>query len=121
MSKKDKSKKITFKSILRFIIFLILVWLLISFFNQKNLEKEPVNDPTISLDEFNQSLSGDVLGEMYQKLPQDTRNQFEDFWNNSSGFIQQKLNGFPQNQIKEIKKAVIKNISDEMIKNIDEN
>ena len=128
MSKKDKTQKVTFKSIFRFIIFLLLVWLIISFLNQQNQSKKLVNDPTLSLDEISQSFGGDVLGDMYSKLPQDSRNQIENFNQTEIGKfldtsfknIQESLNGFPQKQIKEIKKAVVKNISDEMIRNIDE-
>jgi hypothetical protein len=129
MSKKDKTQKVTFKSIFRFIIFLLLVWLIISFLNQQNQNKLLVNDPTLSLDEISQSFGGDVLSDMYSRLPQDSRNQIENFNQTEIGkffyssleYTKEKLNGFPQKQIKEIKKAVVKNISNEMIKNIDEN
>jgi hypothetical protein len=129
MSKKDNSQGITFKSIFRFIIFLLLVWVIISFLSQQNQNKKLVNDPTLSFDEISQSFGGDVLGDMYSKLPQDSRSQIENFnqteigkiFSNSLGYIKEQLDGFPQKQIKEIKKAVVKNISDEMIKNIDEN
>ena len=126
MSKSDKPQKITFKSIIRLIIFSLLVWLIISFLNQQSQSKQKsVDDPTLSIEE---TLGSDVLGEVYSHLPQDSQNQIENFdqsqmgifFNNSLGYIKEKLDGFPQKQIKEIKKAVVKNISDEMIRQIDE-
>ena len=122
MSKKDKHQRVTFRSIIRLIIFLILVWIIITFINQQIVNKKPViNDPTVAVDEVSNESNGDVLGEMYSQIPENNRHQLEIFLNNSSQFIQQKLNGFPQKQIKEIKKAIIKNVSDEMIQNIDKN
>jgi hypothetical protein len=129
MSKKDKHQEVTLKSIFRLIIFLLLVWLIISFLQEQNQNKLLVNDPTLSLDEINQSFAGDVLGDVYSKLPPDSRNQIENFnqteagkfFDNSLKYAQEKLNGFPQKQIKEIKKAIIKNISDDMIENIERN
>jgi hypothetical protein len=129
MSKKDKTQKVTLKSIFRFIIFLFLAWLIISFLSKQNQNKQLVDDPTLSFDEISQSFGGDVLGDMYSKLPSDSRSQIENFnqteagkiFSNSFGYIKEQLNDFPQKQIREIKKAIIKNVSDEMIKNIDEN
>ncbi len=125
MSKKSKSQRITFKSIFRLVIFLILVYLLINWFSQKDSLSN--NDPTVFIGET--VASSNVLGVIYSKLPQDSRYQLENFnqtqlgniFSNSSEFIKSKLNGFPQKQIKELKKAIIKNISDDMIRNIEEN
>jgi len=127
MSKKPKPQKITFRSIFRLIIFLVILFLVILFLDQQNRHGETIDDPTLIIGESLEQ--GDVLGEIYSKLPQDSRNQMENFdqtevgifLNNSFQSLQQKLDGFPQKQIKEIKKAVIKNISDDMIRNIDEN
>jgi hypothetical protein len=126
MSKKDKYQEVTLKSIFRLVIFLLLAWVIISFLSQQSQLKQNINDPTISLEE---ALNNNVLGEMYSKLPPDSRNQIENFnqtevgkyFDNSLKYVQEKLNGFPQKQIKEIKKAIIKNISDDMIKNIEGN
>lgn len=126
MSKKSKPQRITFKSIIRLIIFLIIVFLLINWFSQSQSSKLSTNDPTVFIGET--VSSSNVLGVMYSKLPEDSRNQLENFNDsdvgkfitNISTQIQSSLDGFPQKQIKEIKKAIIKNISDDMIKNIDE-
>jgi hypothetical protein len=126
MSKKDKNTKITFKSIFRLVIFLLLVWVIISFLSQQSQLKQNINDPTISLEE---ALNNNVLGEMYSKLPSDSRNQIENFNQTKTGkffsssfeYIKEKLDGFPQKQIREIKKTIIKNVSDEMIRQVEEN
>lgn len=126
MPKKPKPQKITFGSIIRLIIFSAVVFFLISWFNQKPSNQISSGDPTLFIGENN---SSNVLGDMYSKLPENSRQQLENFnqtqtgqfISNSTEFIKSKLDGFPQKQIKEIKKAIIKNISDDMIKNIDQN
>lgn len=126
MSKKDKPKGITFRSIFRFSIFLTIVWGLIFILNQQIQNNNGINDPTTYL---NESLAGNVLGDVYSGLPENSRNQLENFnqteigkfLDNSVKFIQEKLDGFPQKQIKEIKKSIIKNVSDDIIRSIDEN
>jgi len=126
MSKEDKPQKITFKSVIRLVIFLFLAWLIISFLSQQSQLKENIDDPTVSIDE---TMGGDVLGEMYSRLPQDSRNQIENFdktetgkfFYNSFEYVKEKLDGFPQKQIKDIKKGIIKNMSEEMIRQVDEN
>ncbi len=129
MSKKDKVQKITFKSIVRLAIFSVLIYFTISFLDQKNSNKAILNDPTVAFDEVNQPLGENVLGEMYSALPEDSRNQLENFnetetgkfFSNSLKYLQEKLDGFPQKQIKEIKKGLIKNVSEEMIRQVEEN
>ena len=128
MVKEPKKQKITFKSLLRLTIFLVLVYFLISFLDQQK-QNQLKNDPKLSFDEIDESLAGDVLGDVYSKLPQDSRDQLENFdqteiakfFNSSTQYIQEKLDGFPQKQIKEIKKNIIKNISEEMIRQVEEN
>ena len=126
MAKKSKPQKITFGSIIRLIIFGIIVFFLISWLNQSKSPTTSSNDPTLFVGETVQS--SNVLGDMYSKLPEDSRHQLENFnqtqigkfISNSTEFIKSKLDGFPQKQIKEIKKSIIKNVSDDMIKNIDQ-
>ncbi len=126
MSKKTKPQKVTLKSIIRLILFLAIVFLIISFISRQQTIKTEISDPTVYIGE---SLGGGVLGTFYSKLPEKSRYQIENFnqteagifLQNSTEYLKNQLNGFPQKQIKEIKKAVIKNISDDMIKNIEEN
>ncbi len=125
MSKKKVKTKIGFKSIFRLIIFLSIIFILISFLSDKSIKPKPNLNPVI-LDE---SLGGDILGDFYSNLPESSRYQIENidqtpvgkFFTDTIKNIQTQLDGFPQKQIKEIKKTVIKNISDDIIRNIDEN
>ena len=125
MAKKVKPQRITFGSIFRLIIFSLIIFILISWFSQKSSDKVTNNDPTLFIGET--SSSSNVLGDMYSKLPQDSRQQLEnfdqtqvgEFVSNATKYIKNKLDGFPQKQIKEIKKGIIKNISDDMIKTIE--
>ncbi len=127
MVKKKKPQTITFKSILRLAVFSLIVFFLISWLSQKPSSKISQNDPTLFIGESN--TSSNVLGDMYDKLPEDSRQQLENinqteigkFISNTSEYIKIQLDGFPQKQIKEIKKEIIRNISDDMIKSIDEN
>jgi len=116
--KKIKKQRITFNSIFRLIIFSFIIFFSISWLSQNSNDQTPLTDPTLFIGE---TVSPNVLGDMYNNLPEDSRNQFSQFISNSTEFIKSKFNGFPQTQIKEIKKAIIRNISDDMIKNIDEN
>lgn len=123
MVKKKKIQKITFKSIIRLSIFLVIIFFSIKLLSQ---QKNPINntDPTLFVGEES---GGKILGEIYSKLPQDSRYQVEHFndtflgklYQDSRNYIVSQLNGFPQKQIKEFKKQIIKNISDDLIENID--
>jgi len=123
MVKKKKIQKITFKSIVRLSIFLVIIFFSIKLLSQ---QKNPINntDPTLFVGE---EPGGKILGEIYSKLPQDSRYQIEHFndtflgklYQNSRNYIVSQLNGFPQKQIKEFKKQIIINISDDLIENID--
>lgn len=126
MVKKKKVQKITFKSILRLTFFLLLIFLFINFLDQKNSQKNTLSNIVLPIDE---SFGGQILGEIYTKLPEKSRYQLENFdqtivgqfISNSSNYIKDQLNGFPQKQIKQFKKELIKNVSDELIKGIDNN
>ena len=127
MIKKKKPQTITFKSIFRLAVFLLIIFFLISWLSHQSSSEITQDDPTLFIGEANSSST--VLGDMYNKLPEDSRQQLENinqtefgkFISNTSEYIKVQLNGFPQKQIKEIKKEIIRNISDDMIKSIDEN
>lgn len=124
MVKKTKKQKITFKSIIRLTIFIVIIFFLINFLDKNKDKSNLAIDPTSYVGE---SLGGQILGEIYPKLPEDSRYKLEHFdqtslgkfFNNSSIFLNDQLNGFPQKQIKEFKKDLIKKISDDLIKDID--
>jgi len=121
---KKKPQKITFQSILRLSIFIVIVIILINLLDKEKASKNTSSDPTSYIGE---NLGGQILGEMYSKLPQNSRYQLENFnqtsvgkfFKNSSDYIKNQLNGFPQKQIKQFKKDLIKNISDDLINDID--
>jgi len=124
MVKKKKVPKITFKSILRLIVFILIVFFLINYLDKQKNPKIAITDPTSYIGE---SLGGKILGDTYSKLPQNSRYQLEHFdqttigkfFKSSLEYIQNQLNGFPTKQIKQLKKDLIKNISDDLIKDID--
>ena len=126
MVKKKKPQTITFKSILRLAVFILIVFFLISWLNQEPSSEVAQSDPTLFIGETE---SSNVLGDVYDQLPEDSRQQLENldqteigkFISNTSEYIKVQLDGFPQKQIKEIKKEIIRNISEDMIKSIDEN
>jgi len=126
MVKKKKPQTITFKSILRLAVFILIVFFLISWLNQEPSSEVAQSDPTLFIGETE---SSNVLGDVYDQLPEDSRQQLENldqteigkFISNTSEYIKIQLDGFPQKQIKEIKKEIIRNISEDMIKSIDEN
>ena len=113
MVKKKKVQKITFKSILRLTFFLLLIFLFINFLDQKNSQKNTLSNIVLPIDE---SFGGQILGEIYTKLPEKSRYQLENFdqtivgqfISNSSNYIKDQLNGFPQKQIKQFKKELIR-------------
>lgn len=124
MVKKKKKQKITFKSIIRLSIFIVIITSLINILSQQQKSLTTKTDPTSFVGE---NSGGQILGTVYSKLPSDSRYQLEHFdqtflgktYKNSVDYIKLQLNGFPQKQIKQLKKDLIKNISDDLIKNID--
>lgn len=125
MLKKIKTQKITFKSLIRLIIFIIIIYFSINWLQSQKPSNSNIIDPTLYIHEPSNNT---FLSDFYQKLPGDSRYQLEHFNQNKINlwfqdkwqYLQQQLNGFPSRQIKEIQKGVIKNVSDGMIKNIDQ-
>lgn len=124
MVKKPKVQKITFKSIFRFSLFIIIIFILINFLNKQQKSKNKITDPTIYVGE---KIGGQILGEIYPKFPQNSRYQLEHIGQtflgkiikNSSSYVKNQLNGFPQKQIKQFKKDLINKISQDLINDID--
>jgi hypothetical protein len=122
--KKIKSQKITFKSLIRLIILIIIIYFGINWLSS---QKPSTSDIGNSNTFINESDNNPFLLNIYQKIPENSRYQLEHFnqskislwFQNSFQYIQKQLNGFPSRQIKEIQKGIIKNVSDGMIKNID--
>jgi len=128
---KKKHVKFTFRSIIRLIIFGVVIFFVISYISGQKLNSSLNIDPTISIDEKQSSFilgkTTEIGNNIYQLIPPKSRQQLENL-NQSPAiiFIQQKINlikdqtqGFPQKQIKEIQKMIINSVYENTIKNID--
>lgn len=118
MPKKTKPQKITFRSIIRLIIFGLIVYFSITYLSSQKQIDSSLTDPTVILGEQTKNT---LFSDLYQKIPESNRNKLDSIINDTSKFLEEKLNGFPDKQIKEIKKSIIKNVSDDIIKSIDQN
>ncbi len=131
LKSKKKAYKFTFKSLIRLVIFALIIYLAITFLASQKFHQEEANDPTVLGTEI-ASDSAQIkvetnLNSLYQKIPANSRQKIETLNTNPTVvFVQDKFNqlksqanGFPDKQIKEIKKAVVKSVYDDMIKSID--
>ena len=128
---KKKHVKFTFQSLIRLIVFSVIIFFIISYISSQKLNSSTNIDPTISLDEkqsnFILGKTTEIGNNIYQSIPQKSREQLENL--NQSPImmiIQEKINllkeqsqGFPQKQIKEIQKMLLKNVYENTIKTID--
>ena len=130
-SHKKKHVRFTFQSLVRLIIFGVIIFFLISFISNQKTNSSKKTDSTLSL---NEKQIGFILGKtteigntIYQSIPENSRKQLENLNQNPAIiFIQGKVNeikeaskDFPQKQIKEIQKMVIQNIYENTLRNID--
>ncbi|MDD2482741.1 MAG: hypothetical protein PHE32_02685 [Candidatus Shapirobacteria bacterium] len=128
---KKKHVKFTFKSIIRLIIFSVIIFFIISYISGQKLNSSLSIDPTISI---NEKQSNFILGKtteignnIYNSIPEGSRQQLENLNQTPAvNFIQEKINlikeasqGFPQKQIKEIQKMLLKNVYENSLRNID--
>ncbi len=128
---KKKHTKFTFQSLIRLIIFSVIVFFTISFIANQKLNSSKKIDPSVYLDEdqsnFILGKTTEIGNDIYQSIPEESRNQLKNLNQNPAViFIQEKINeikeasqGFPQKQIKEIKKMVIQNIYENTLRSID--
>lgn len=128
---KKKHTKFTFQSLIRLIIFSVIVFFTISFIANQKLNSSKKIDPSVYLDEdqsnFILGKTTEIGNDIYQSIPEESRNQLKNLNQNPVViFIQEKINeikeasqGFPQKQIKEIKKMVIQNIYENTLRSID--
>lgn len=111
---RHKKYKFTLKTVLRVLIFLFVVFLLISILAQNSFGIIP----SFNID----------YNKIYQKVPSSFRTQLESIPSNPVIINSQiKINeissqgfSFFDNQIKEIKKLLIRRVADDMIKKIDQ-
>ena len=128
---KKKHVKFTFQSIIRLVVFSVIIFFIISYISGQK-SNSPLNlDPTISLDEkqsnFILGKTTEIGNDIYQSIPENSRQQLENL-NQTPAiiFIQEKINlikeqtqDFPQKQIKEIQKMVAKSVYENTVRNID--
>lgn len=128
---KKKDVSFTFASLIRLIIFIVIVFFIISFISDQKQNSYSNSDPTLFLNE-NQSnfliiKAGEIGNSLYQSIPENSRKQLENFNQTPAAiFIQEKVSlvkeasaGFPQKQIKEIQKMIVKSIYENTLRNID--
>lgn len=128
---RKKHVKFTFQSIIRLIIFSVIIFFIISYISGQKSNYSLNIDPTISIDEkqsnFILGKTTEIGNNIYKSIPEGSRQQLENLNQNPAViFIQEKINliketsqGFPQKQIKEIQKMLLKNVYENSIKNID--
>lgn len=128
---KKKHVKFTFQSLIRLIIFSVVVFFIISYISGQKTDSFQTLDSTLSIDEkqsnFILGKTTEIRNDIYESIPPKSREQLENL-NQTPAiiFIQEKINlikeqsqGFPQKQIKEIQKMVVKNIYENTVRNID--
>lgn len=128
---KKKHTKFTFQSLIRLVIFSVILFFIITYISSQKSNSPQKIDSVLSIDEeqsnFILGKTTEISNNIYQSIPQDSRKQLENL-NQSPPFIfiQEKINlikeasnDFPQKQIKEIQKMVIQNIYENTIRNIE--
>lgn len=118
LKKKRIKRHISLTSIIRLIIFFLVVYFLINYLSKAS-GQSVLGDSTINLSPYTQQLTN-LLPEKSQKtlenLPQ---SPVFTFFNQQINNLQQQSAGFPQKQIKEIKKAIVKDIYDKILHSIE--
>ena len=130
---KKKHPKFTFQSLIRLIIFSVVVFFIISLISSQQMNSSKNFDPTLSLDEkqsnFILGKTTEIGNQIYQSIPPKSRQQLENI-NQSPAviFIQEKINyikeqtsDFPQKQIKEIQKMILNNLYENSMRSIESN
>lgn len=118
-SGKHKKYHFTFQTVIRIIIFSLLLFFLIYYLSDS---KNTSLSDTASVLGAQINISG-----IYDKIPEGSRHQLENINTSPAAkFLEQKYieilkltDGFPQKQIKEVQKILLKNAYENMLKNID--
>jgi len=126
--KKKKEFHFTLKHFFRILIFLIIVYSLISFFHQHS--KPAFIDPTLSEieDQASEHNLADFLNKKFKALPTSTQqkvlgiSQTPQFQKIQTFFdtIKKEIPDFPQKQIKAFKKSIIDSIYQDMVKGLED-
>ncbi len=129
-SLKHREFNFSFKVFLRLLLFVLIVYLLISYFS--GAKTPPTNS---NLNVLGNSISNNtsippakkIYDDLYRKLPPESQQTLNNLDNSPAIIlIQEKFNvikeqssGFPQKQIADIKKSVVKMIYEEIMKSLD--
>ena len=128
---KKKRTKFTFQSLIRLVIFSIIIFFIISFISGQKTNSFQTIDSTLSVDAQESSLiftkTTEISNNIYQSIPEESRKQLENLDQiPASNLIQEKIDfikkqsqDFPQKQIKEIQKMIINNIYQNTLRSID--
>ena len=119
-TKDPKPFKFELTHLLRITIFVVLVYLLISFFSTKNINK--TNTP------FDTSIVNSLFTPLINKIPAETIEKFNKIpqtpavlgVTNTIDTIRHNLDGFPSKQINNFKKDIFTQIYQSIIKDIDD-
>ena len=115
------SKNVGSKTIIRLIIFLLIIYLSFSYFSQNLQKEEKLFDPTVlgeEIDASNTPQLKSIFDNLYNSLPENSRQQIEHIDQSAVIiYIQEKyteltdqLNGFPDRQMNQIKKDTIQKV-----------
>lgn len=130
---KRKHNRFTFQSLIRLIVFSLIVFFIISYISGQKINSPKNTDPTLSLDENKTNIilgkTTEIGNNIYKSIPENSRQQLENLNQNPAMiFIQEKINlikeqsqGFPQKQIKELQKIIVKNVYENTLKKIESN
>ena len=128
---KKKHTKFTFQSLIRLVVFCIIVFFIISFISGQKTNSFQNIDSALSINEpesnFILGKTTEISNNIYLSIPLESRKQLENLNQNPvTTLVQEKINlikeqsqGFPQKQIKDIQKMIIQNIYENSIRNID--
>lgn len=131
--KKSKKKEyhFSFQTVIRLLIFLAIIYLIITTISAQKFHLDSEYDSTVLGEEVSSSSAQlffkNTLDSAYEILPPQSREIIKDIDKNpvvitlqeKFDYIRNESADFPQRQIKEIKKAIINSIYRDMIKNID--
>jgi len=126
-TKDDKNQQFSLKTLIRLLIFSLLVYHLFSYLSQNINNKQSQNDPTV-LGQQNQQQSV-FFNNLYLSLPASSRQKLENlhqfppylYLEKQYNYLLNQVDGFPQKQLNQVKKDIIQSIYQDLMKNIDEN
>lgn len=125
--KDDNNQPFSLKTLIRLLIFSLLIYYLFSYLSQNINHKQSQNDPTV-LGRQSQEQT-DFFTNLYFSLPEKSRQKLENFpqfppylyLEKQYSYLLNQANGFPQKQLNQVKKDIIQSIYQDLMKNIDEN